>query len=173
MALEDYEPGDDDSTPTSGRYPLYERDRAAVASIAQLIRDHASSMSPRELRSASAVLLALERMPYATPGVHVSFGFSTHNRDGNFAWADIDIYEEEFRLGLGEHFYDPTVGGDTESRTVFETQAGSNWRDGEIEDWLTSAQVIANEGRPTVEDHSDFEAIDWLSDDVIDDWDED
>ena len=157
--------GNDGSVSQPERYPLDEVELSAVASVAQLIRSRTSSMSPHVLRSAAALLLALKRLPYATPCVDVSFGFSTPNRDGNYAWADVEINEEEFRLGLGEHFYDPAVGGDTESRTVFETQAGSSWRDGDIEDWLIFAQDIAQRGYPTVEDNSDYEGIDWSSED--------
>ena len=146
---------------SSGQYPLRETDLAAISAISRLIRDHTPIMSPREMRSASAALLALEQMPYVTPGVVLSFGFRTTDRNGNWGWADIEIHSNEFRLGLGEHFYDDAVGGDTESRTVFETQAGSTWREGEMDGWLEHASVYASEGQLIVEDHSDYEAIDW------------
>ena len=164
---------DDDSVSQPGRFPLDERDRSSVDAIAHLIRTHTSSMCPRELRSAATVLLALERMPYATLGVDVSFSFLTPEREGNYGWVDIEINEEEFRLGFGEVFDSPAVGADWETRYIFETQTGSSWRQGSIEDWLEYAQVFADSGRLTVEDYSDYDAIDWFSDDGIEDWNED
>ncbi len=164
---------DDDSVSQPGRFPLDERDRFAVDAIAHIIRTHTSLMCPYELRSAATVLLALKRMPYVTRGVDVSFGFSTPNHDGNHRRADVEINGEEFRLGLAEHFYDPAVGGDTEARYIFETMTGTSLRQGSIEDWLEYARVISNSGLLSVEDYSDYDAIDWFSDDGIEDWNED
>lgn len=164
---------DDDSVSQPGRFPLDERDRSAVDAIAHIIRTHTSLMCPHELRSAATVLLALKRMPYVTHGVDVSFGFSTPNQDGNHGRADVEINGEEFRLSLAEYFYDPAVGGDSETRYIFETMTGSNWRRGSIKDWLEYAQVFSNSGRLIVEDYSDYDAIDWFSDDGIENWNED
>lgn len=138
--------------------------------------------------------LALERLPYATPGVDERLSFSTPNLDGSYAWADIQIFEKEFRLSLGEYFYTPGVGGDTESRTVFFAQAGSSWREGDINEWLSSAQHYgpprADEGEDgsdyevidqflggkfaefvkCVEEGSDYKRLDWFSDHITDNW---
>ena len=103
----------------------------------------------------------------------MNFGFSTPNDGGNHRWAEIEINEEDFRLGLTEHFYDPAVGGDTEARYIFETMAGTSLRQGSIGDWLEYAQVFSNSGRLIVEDYSDYDAIDWFSDDGIEDWNKD
>ena len=119
----------------SERYPLDEGSLSAVSSIAKLIRSRTTSMFPSDLRSAAAVLLALERLPYATPGVDVSFSFTQPNQDGNYGWVDGEISENAFRLSLGEHYDTSAVGGDTEHRIVFETYAGSNRLDEEIENW--------------------------------------
>jgi hypothetical protein len=75
--------------------------------------------------------------------------------------VSIKISENEFRLGVGEHLYDPTVGGDTETRIVFEADAGGEWTEGDIDDWLPVASTIASEGQATAEDYSDPESIDW------------
>ena len=119
---------EDDDRENEGRFPLSVIDKPKIEKVVELVRDNLSSMSPADLRAAASILLALERLPLTTPGVQVTFGFVQPNTDGNFGWADIEISENEFRLGTGEHFHDPAVGGDTESRTVFEMQAGGSRR---------------------------------------------
>ena len=160
MVSENGDAPDKKCTPPAERFPLDEEDLAAIADVAELIQGRTSSMSPAELRGAATVLLALKRLPHATPGVQVSLEFSTPDADGNRAWADLEICAEEFRLDLGQHFYDPSVGGDTESRTVFETQSGTDWKEGEIHDWLLSAQAIAGFGHITLDDQSNHDAVD-------------
>lgn len=113
-------------------------------------------MPPSDLRSAAAVLLALERLPYATPGVHVGFTFTQPNQDGNYGWVNGEITEDVIRLWLGEHYYSAAVGGDTEHRVVFETHAGSDTLEGGIEYWLEVALGIEQEARLTFADNSDI-----------------
>jgi hypothetical protein len=161
---------DDDSVSQPERYPFYEGDRFSVDEITHIIRTHTSLMSPSELRSAATVLLALKRMPYVTHGVDVNFSFLAPNVHGTHRQADIEINEEGFRLGLVEYFYDPAVGGDTEARYIFETMAGTSLRRGSIEDWLVYAESFSNSGLLSVEDFSDYDAIDWFSDDGIEGW---
>ena len=154
MALHsDPAPGQDaDHEPE--RFHLGEEDLEAVAEIVKLIRSRMSSMTPADLRATATVLLALERLPRATPGLSVSLEFSTPDRDGNRGWADLELDDREFRLGAGERFYSPSVGGDTVSRIVFETRAGSDWQRGDIIDWLPTAQSIATWERISVTDES-------------------
>ena len=136
------------------RFPLGEEDLEAVAEIVKLIRSRMSSMTPADLRATATVLLALERLPLATPDLSVSLEFSTPDRDGNRGWADLELDGSEFRLGAGQRFYSPSVGGDTESRIVFETRAGSDWQRGDIVEWLATAQAIATWERISVTDES-------------------
>jgi hypothetical protein len=159
-----------DDYANEGRFPLSITDKPKIERVIHLVRGHLPSMSPDDLRAAASVLLALERLPATTPGVQVTLGFAQPNTDGNYGWADIEISENEFRLGVGEHFYDPSVGGDTESRTVFETQAGGDWREGDIDDWLPVANVIASQGSVSSEDYSDHEAIEWRAEGDRDAW---
>ena len=65
----------------------------------------------------------------------MSITISQPNLDGNYGWANLYISETEFHLGTGEHFYDPSVGGDTESRTLYEACAGDDAAEGD-EIWL-------------------------------------
>ena len=142
-------------------FPLGEVDLYPVSCIASLFTDQASSMSPRVMRAASALILALRRMPRATPGIDLRIGFRTANQNGNWSWVDVEISEHEFRLSVGHHHYDPSVGGDTESTVVFEAYVGSDRTTGNIDDWLHWAYTIAEEGHPCLEgDCSDHDLLD-------------
>jgi hypothetical protein len=156
--LDDLDPGNDE---LAGQFPLSAADAVKIEQIIALVRQQLARMSPAGLHVAAAVLLALERLPSTTPGVQATFGFSQPNVDGNYAWVDIRIDEEEFHLGVGEHFYTPDVGGDTESRVVFETQSGTRWREGDIDSWLEVASFIAPAGEVTFEDDSAHDELDW------------
>jgi hypothetical protein len=155
---------DDDLGPERGEarasFPLTAEDALKIKQIVALIRSSLAHMSPADIHVAAAVLLALERLPATTPGVQATFGFVQPNVDGNYSWADIRFDEEGFRLSVGEHFYTPDVGGDTESRIVFETQSGTQWREGDIGEWLEVASWIASMGRVSWEDDSAHDEID-------------
>jgi hypothetical protein len=144
------------------RFPLSEADLQRISAISTLFRSQLSTMTPAQLRSIAALLLALKRLPLTTPGIDISLSFSQPNTDGNYGWAKIHISEYELRLGIGEHFYDPRVGGDTKSQTLFETCAGADTFLGDIESWLSYAEARSADGSLSVEeDNSDFEGIDW------------
>jgi hypothetical protein len=143
----------------AGRFPLSIDDITKVEEVINLVRDQLRNMRPAHLRAAASILLALERLPATTPGMQVTFSFQQPNFDGNYGWADITVSEDNFSLGLGEHFYDPTVGGDTETRIEFETQAGGNWPEGDIDDWLPVANVISADGLFSAEENSDWGAL--------------
>jgi hypothetical protein len=143
------------------RFPLSVHDTAKLANVITLIREQLPSMTPGHIRSASAMLQALERLPATTTGIHITFGFVRRNTVGNYSWIDIFLSENELRLGIGEHFYDPEVGGDTESRIAFEAFAGAESSDGDIEDWLVVAESTG--GEVIVEDDTDYDSIDWSS----------
>ena len=142
-------------------FPLTEDDFRGARAIAELLRSRLAMLTPAELRSLAALLLAVERLPCVTPGVDVSLTLSQPNLDGNYGWADLYISEAEFRLGIGEHFYDPSVGGDTESRTLYEACAGDDAAEGDIALWLSYAEVRSADGSVLIEDNSDLEEIDW------------
>lgn len=147
----------------ASRFPLSLEDISKLTNVIKLIREQLPSMTPNHIRSASAVLRALERLPNTTPGIQVTFGFVQRHTGGNYGWADISLSEDEFRLGIGEHFYDPTVGGDTESRNAFEALAGAHSAEGDIDDWLPVAENLSAGAGVSVEDDSDYDAIDWSS----------
>jgi len=147
---------------TGGRFPLTFDDLEKLTRVIKLVRERLPKMNPACLHTAASVLLALERLPSTTPGVDVIFNFEQSNTDGNWGWADITISEDEFRLGLGQHFYEPLIGGDTETRVAFESYAGEEQSEGEIDDWLGIADVISRQGQVSIEqDNSDYDEIQW------------
>jgi hypothetical protein len=157
-------PRPDPRAPRHSRFPLSADDLAKIGRVRSLVRERLPAMTPSRLRSAAALLLALERLPVTTPGIQLTFGFMQRSTTGNYGWADITISEEEFTLHVGEHFYDPSVGGDTESRDLFSAMAGSGDRDGDINGWIRVATVISAEGEIAVDDNCDYETIEWPSD---------
>ena len=166
-------PYNDDTSAHDEWYPLSQDDRHWIDRIVQLIQSHTPHMSPIELRGASTVLLALARLPRSSPGIDVEFGFRTEPIHGNHAWAYISVSDDGFVLGVGEHFYDPAVGGDTESRRLFATQAASRCRRGCIESWLDIAAPMSDSRFYSVQDDNcDYEVIASLDDDPVHDWDE-
>jgi hypothetical protein len=157
-------------------FPLTDDDLDCVRQLERLVRKHLPSLKPRDLRGAPALLLALERLPRNTPGLTVQATFHQPNTDGNWGWADIYFTDEEFALGIGEHFYDPRVGGDTESQTMFRVSAeedSSNeadeqeWerrydRSRRMEEWMEYASARADDGKLTVDDEgTDHEQLEW------------
>ena len=114
------------------QYPLIEEELYAIDIIIEklrkIIREHAHSISATELCAISVLLRIFERMPEETPEapcVTVSF-LTAKPTEGNRSWVDIRAYEGVLELGEGAHFYDPDVGGDTESQTIFSMVAGTD-----------------------------------------------
>jgi hypothetical protein len=157
------DPDDTESGRDSSSFPLSLDDLSKVTLVIRLIRSRLSGMKPAHVRCASALLRALERLPANTPGVHMTFGFVQPSNGGNYGWADISFNSSELRFGTGEHFYEPGVGGDTESRVVFEAFGGGAWAEGDIEDWIAAAHALGS-SQVSVEDDTDYDAIDWNSD---------
>jgi hypothetical protein len=153
---------EDDSESPVARFPLSRDEISQLRRLSKYLRNQLQRMTPKDLRGAAAVILALERLPATTPGVQITFSFIQPNIDGNYGWADISISETELILGVGEHFYDPSVGGDTESRHVFTALAGDDFSKGDINEWLPYVRVLAD-GNLTADDYSDDEAIDWAA----------
>lgn len=140
-------------------YPLDPDVVERFSQVIRLIRRNLYKLGPHDLKVAAVTLLALERLPRITPGVSVVFGFQTSNVTGNWAWADISIGDDGLSLGLGEHFYEPGVGGDTETRTPFEANE-SGYR-GSVSEWLEVASKLFSEGVPKSEDESGHDDLDW------------
>ncbi len=141
------------------RFLLDESELHSLSEISTLIRKYLSQSTPGIIRAASVLLLALERLPLYIPGVSLTLGFKTPDRNGNWGWVDVEYGDEMIILSHGEHYYDPSVGGDTESANSFEAIVG-NHTVGSIENWLEMASDIAQYGIPTLEiDESDHDVL--------------
>jgi hypothetical protein len=151
--------GDEELDDEDEFYPVDADAIHRVSDVTKLIRRNLYRLGPKDLKAAAVALLGLERLPRVTPGASVVFGFRTPSNNGNWAWADISIGDEGVFLGVGEHFYEPGVGGDTESRTLFEIHYGGY--KGSIQEWLEVASNLFQSGVPESDDNSDHESIDW------------
>ena len=133
--------------------------------MARLIRSGLSfsELTPAQLRSVAALLLALENLPRATPGVDLHLTLSQPNNDGNYGWASISVSDAEFRLAIGEHFYDPKIGGDTETHTLFESYPGTDQSAGSVRAWLPYVQARMTDGSSLIieADNSEYDNLDW------------
>lgn len=125
----------------------------------EMIRAHLHELSPKHLSAAAVVLAALERLPLQCWGACASFGFRLPPENGCWAWAGIEVNDEGVSFGVGEHFYEPGVGGETESRVYF--SAGRYGSHGNIGEWINVAKPIFDEGIPQSEDFTDHEQIEW------------
>jgi hypothetical protein len=99
----------------------------------------------------------------AAAGVNVEAAFREPDvTPGNYGWAELRLTEERLELGIGEHFYDPDVGGDTETRTLFSVWASGKSAEGDIEEWFEYASGHVSRGYLTIaDDDSELERMDW------------
>jgi len=154
---------DEDSTDEN--FDLSQSDLRSLQDLRTLFTPWLNTMSPSLLRSMAVFLLALNRLPRRTSGVDVHLSFRQPRSDGNYGWATVSISEDEIRLEAGEHFYDPAVGGDTETMTLCEAIAGAGKAGGDIGRWLEYAEARTRDGYLNVEhDGSAYDAIDWEAD---------
>lgn len=152
---------DDPEDIADNKFPLYMADKPKIGSVTDLVQKRVRGMEPQELYSAAFVLLGLQRLPTETRGLAATCTFKETFSLGNYRWASIEFSDEGFRLSVGQHFYDPSIGGDTESETVFEACAGGG-RAGDIDAWLDTANSIAENSRSlTFEVLSDGDDLDW------------
>jgi len=145
----------------------------AFGLIIRLLRAALPRLEAAEIRKIAPCLLALERLPRTTR--NLTFNLTIGNTykpgpDGGItnAWADIDMEEGNFRLGAGFHVYDPAVGGDTESRTVFECSTGG-YPEGDPSEWISRATELLNEGAMIKIESEDLDdELPWYGDDEND-----
>src|SRR5262245_23172150 len=116
----------DEDDRDADRFPLSEQELKLLRDFATELRGMLAKAEPQLIRAAASAIFALERLPKPTPGAQIDVGYRTRNSNGNYGWADLVISEDEIRASRGEHFYDPGVGGDTESRLLFEAGLGSD-----------------------------------------------
>ncbi len=147
------------------KFPLSAKDLKILRDFVSKLRGSLAEAEPQFIRSAATAIFVIERLPKPTPGAQVELGYRTPNSGGNYGWVDLVISEDEIKASLGEHFYDPGVGGDTETRVLFEAGLGHGAREGSLEYWHEQARELALHGL-YLEDES--EDVDWAIDDLSD-----
>lgn len=152
---------EDDVADADGTFHLSDADLAILKRLATELRDQLAKSEPKFIRSAAPAILALERLPHPTAGVQVRFAYKTPNLDGNFGWVDISLSGNDIEGTIGEHFYDPGIGGDTESDVLFYREVGGSLDYGSLEEWWERFEGLSAFAYLSVEDESDWDVIDW------------
>lgn len=173
---EDFETGE--SNPDYQLFPFRSEDLFIVEELKERFRDllKKPNLSPTRVRQIGTVLFALERLPRSTPGVFVVIGphYSFNNET---SYCDLCISESEFSLSRGGSIYDPAVGGDNYSSTVFEIET-SGYRDGSGEDpdvfeWFNMFdELLSLGGKLYVEYLGEDELVDWSQEGSKEFWNE-
>jgi hypothetical protein len=159
--IEDEDGSEHADESSSALFPLSNRDLEILRELCCELRRELPRRDACFIRSAACAILAIERLPRPTPGVLVELGYRTGTSPGNWGWADITISDEEVCASIGEHFYDPAVVGDTESKTSFSATIGDERSYGDLENWFEHAKEIAGCGVLEVSDQSESDEIDW------------
>lgn len=137
---------------------------ALIERLALAIRRRLQRAQPKVLHQVAAVLHAIDRLPYATPGISVDL--AVIDRAGSdMSYVSIEIDESSIRLSRGGYVFTPGVGGDTYSTTDFEIERGG-YRSGdteEFEDWLSAFATAP--GSLAVEGDADVDFTDQAPDD--------
>lgn len=120
-------------------FPFLLAEENLIDILVKTIRAALPTLEPVDVRKMATFLFALERLPYATPGVSMDVGIM-ERVDGNLSYVSVEIDDGVFRLSTGGHVYSPDVGGDSYSETYFHLETGG-FREGTsegFENWLES-----------------------------------
>lgn len=132
--------------------------------------------TPEELKNLAIVKLAFQRLPRTTPGVHICLGVVLRNGNESNC-CDLEISDSRSSISTGGNVYDPGVGSDSFSNTLFECES-SGFRDGaidafEIGSWQAAAQELLNCGATlSFENYCEEAEIGWDSTFESDPWEE-
>lgn len=127
----------DDEQQIDDLLPFTPSEEHLIAQLGAAVRKRMVSAEPETLRKIAAFLYALERLPYATPGVSLDLAIMERINE-NLAYVSVELDGQSFRLSTGGSVYSPDVGGDSFSETVFEIETGG-FREGSTSafiDWL-------------------------------------
>jgi hypothetical protein len=148
-------------------FPFYMHEKAYIDELILLARSilREPTLPPGEIRSIARLILALSRLPLPTPGILIGLSFIIEFGNQK-TWRDISIDETSLCLGMGQHVYDPLVGGDTESDRVYEISIdGYRTKDDDgitLGDWICGVKrILKDKHRISIEDESDDGDFDW------------
>lgn len=128
---------DEDEPDIDDLLPFTLAEQALIDQLGATVRKRMVSAEPATLKKIASFLHALERLPYATPGVSLDLAFM-ERVDENLSYTSVELSEQAFRLSTGGSVYSPDVGGDSFSETSFEIETGG-FRDGStaaFDEWL-------------------------------------
>lgn len=157
-------------------FPFRLEESFVVYELKSLVRKilQRPTLSGSEVRQVGTVLFALERLPRPTPGVAVGLGVA-YRYNNESTYCELFISESEFRLSNGGNTYDPGVGSDSYSQTIFEMET-SGFREGsgddyEVTGWFNSInELLTMESSIDIEYLGDDEAVDWSEEGSEDFW---
>lgn len=127
----------EDATDISDLFPFFAGEEALIQSLSKLVRASLVSLEVDVLSKVSKFLFALERLPYASPGVSVDLSILERGEEGS-SYVSVEITEQVFRLSRGGSEYAPGVGSDSYGNTDVEMETGG-FREGstaDFEEWL-------------------------------------
>ena len=147
------------------RFPLPEDGYSYLYEIEEILSRLTAPLTVPNKIAVWVAVIGLRRLPSSTEGLDVEISLTQPElmrRDGNWGWAEIRISEHLFALGEGGHVYSSAVGGDSRSRTVFESELGAPHCDGDetkMESWLERAKFLLDDADVSIEDRTDYESV--------------
>jgi len=144
-------------------FAFYQEDKAIVDGLSKAMRMllQRDGLTAHQVADIAMVILVLERLPYSTDGAYVDVHFTERSEEGHASWG-FEVTGEYFGLQTSEYMAGP-YGGDSSSRTEFETHVGGGrspvepWQ---LEDWLSVFSGHAEPDGPEAEVH--VESLDAL-----------
>jgi hypothetical protein len=138
VTTQDPEPSQVDELPDlEDLFPFRPEEKVLLARLAFELRRALFKLSPRQIQGAAHAILAIEQLPFSTPGAGISMSFEDRV-DGGLVFMDVYVGECSFKLSKGGSDYSPESGSDSFSDTYFEVRLGG-FRQGSsylFEQWL-------------------------------------
>ncbi len=161
---------EEESEENDNFFPFRVEEEYLVTELIKLVRGIISenNLSPYQLRQIAVVIYALEHLPHYVEGISIGLGI-VYRLNNESSFCEFYISESEFRLTSGGNTYDPGIGSDSYSSTIFELET-SGYRDGdsesyEVTGWFNQVQELLNmEAEIEFEDNGDDSEIDWNAD---------
>ncbi|MCY3745172.1 MAG: hypothetical protein F4Y20_03095 [Acidobacteria bacterium] len=155
----------EDGGSPADQFPLPEDGDSHLSEIERILSRLTASLTVPDKIAVWAAVIGLRRLPGSTAGLDVEISLMQPElirRDGNWGWAEIRISEHSFVLGEGGHVYSSAVGGDSWSRTVFQSDLGAPYCDGDetrMENWLDRAKFLLDDAEVSIEDRTDYGCV--------------
>jgi hypothetical protein len=146
-------------------FPLLERsERALVEKMAKVVRRclRRQDLRPEQIHHLAILLLGLERLPIATPGMQVSLTLS-YRTENEMTYVGITLDDSSFSLSSGGSVYDPSVGSDSYGDDVLLVEVGG-YRDVNLPacvDWLMSLEARLEDANVEIDFEGDESDLDW------------